>query len=165
MTFQFSNIAAGDARIKVPAIGLELRVCMEPSTTDNAMTIIETSNAPGFGPPLHRHAEAEIFHVLEGCYLFDVDGKRFEANVGDTVTVPGGIPHGFLNLADQPSRQLILIVPGLDATAFFTELGDVMRGGRPNAALQKAFAVKWGVDFLGPPIPLPDARPLPLIGN
>jgi hypothetical protein len=97
--------------------------------------------------------------------MFDVDGIRFEANVGDTVTVSGRIPHGFVNLADGRSRQLILIVPGLDATAFFTELGDVMRGGRPNAALQKAFAVKWGVDFLGPPIPRPYARPLPLIGN
>ncbi len=104
------------------------------------MTMIETCNAPGFGPPFHKHAETEIFHVLEGRYLFDVDGKRFVAHVGDTITVPGGIPHGFVNLDDRPSRQLVLIVPGLDAKAFFTELGDVMKMGRPDAALQKAFA-------------------------
>jgi hypothetical protein len=30
---------------------------------------MEQVNAPGFGPPLHRHNEAEIFRVLEGVYL------------------------------------------------------------------------------------------------
>lgn len=155
MTFQLSTTQADDSRIKIPAIGLELRVCMEPATSGNQLSVIETCNAPGFGPPFHKHAETEIFHVLEGRYLFEVDGKRFVANVGDTITVPGGIPHGFVNLDDRPSRQLVLIVPGLDAKAFFTELGDVMKMGRPDAALQSAFAAKWGVDFLGPPLRRP----------
>ncbi|MEJ0003697.1 MAG: cupin domain-containing protein [Pararobbsia sp.] len=152
MTFQLSTTTAADSRIKVPAIGLELRVCMAPSISGNAMSMIETCNAPGFGPPFHRHAETEIFHVLEGRYLFEVEGNRFVAHVGDTITVPGGLAHGFVNLDDQPARQLVTIVPGLDAAAFFTELGDLMKTGRPDAALQKAFAAKWGVDFLGPPL-------------
>ncbi len=152
MTFRLSTTTAEGSRIKIPAIGLELRVCMAPSTSGNEMTMIETCNAPGFGPPFHRHAETEIFHVLEGRYLFEVEGKRFVAHVGDTITVPGGIAHGFVNLDDRPSRQLVTIVPGLDAEAFFTELGDLMKTGRRDAALQQAFAAKWGVDFLGPPL-------------
>ena len=68
--------------LSVPAIGLELRVRVSPATTGGAVTVIETTNAPGFGPPLHRHREAEIFHVLAGRYLFEVDGDRFYADTG-----------------------------------------------------------------------------------
>lgn len=152
MTFHLSHTTVGADPICVPAIGLELRVCMEPATSGHAMTLVETCNTPGFGPPLHRHAETEVFYVLEGRYVFEVDGKRFEANVGDTVTVPGNVPHAFINVHERPGRQLVMILPGLDAKAFFTELGEVMKSGRPDAALQKAFASRWGVEFLGPPL-------------
>jgi hypothetical protein len=47
------------------------------------MTVMETVNTPGFGPPLPRHREAEVFRVMEGAYLYEVDGSRFQAQVGD----------------------------------------------------------------------------------
>jgi quercetin dioxygenase-like cupin family protein len=138
--------------VRIPAIGLDLRVRLPPAASDEAMTIIETTNAPGFGPPLHRHAETEIFRVLSGRYLFEVDGRRFHAETGDVVTVPGGAAHAFVNVTDAPAQQYILILPGLDATAFFTELGEVMRNGVPDKALLNDFGARWGVEFLGPPI-------------
>ncbi len=110
-----------EAPISIPAIGLDLFVRMPPAISDGTMTVIETINAPGFGPPRHRHAETEVFRVLEGCYLYEVDGKRFHANVGDLVSVSGGGEHGFVNIGDHPARQLIMILPGLDADRFFTE--------------------------------------------
>ncbi|HEY1864044.1 MAG TPA: cupin domain-containing protein, partial [Roseiarcus sp.] len=72
------------------------------------------------GPPRHRHPEAEIFRVLEGRYLYEMDGRRFYAEPGDVVRIPGGAEHGFVNVMDKPARQYILIVPALDAAAFFT---------------------------------------------
>lgn len=116
------------------------------------MTVIETVNAPGFGPPRHRHRETEIFRVLEGRYLYEVDGVRFLAEAGDLVSVPGGAAHGFVNVTDRPARQLVTIVPGLDAEAFFTELGVVMKNGVPDRQLLNAFGQRWGVEFLGPPL-------------
>lgn len=50
---------------------------------------------------------------------------------GDVVTVPGGAVHAFVNVTAKPARQFIQIVPGLDAAAFFTGLGEVMRDGVP----------------------------------
>jgi hypothetical protein len=47
--------------LKIPALGLELTVRLPPESSDRALTILETANAPGFGPPLHRHRETEIF--------------------------------------------------------------------------------------------------------
>jgi hypothetical protein len=43
---------------------------------------------------------------------------------GDTLSVPGGDAHAFVNLPDKPARQLIMILPAIDAARFFTDLGE-----------------------------------------
>lgn len=155
MSFAFLHASADTAPIEIPAIGLTLRVPVPPAMSGGTVTAIETINAPGYGPPLHRHRETEIFRVLEGRYLYECDGRRFEAVPGDVVTIPGGSAHGFVNIGDSPARQFILILPGLDAGAFFTGLAAVMREGVPDRARLAAFGEKWGVEFLGPPL-VPD---------
>jgi len=152
MAFEFLQSNGTEAPIAVPAIGLELLVRVPPAATGGALTVIETVNRPGFGPPLHRHRETEIFRVLEGRYLFEVDSRRFVAAAGDVVSVPGGSVHAFVNLTEQPARQYIVIVPGLDAVGFFTGLAVTMRDGRPDPARLAAFGAAWGVEFLGPPL-------------
>lgn len=152
MSISFLRSHGSQPPIKIPAIGLDLFVRMPPQTSDGEFTIIETINAPGFGPPRHRHPEAEIFRVLEGRYLYEVDGRRFLAEAGDVVSIPGGAAHGFVNITDAPARQYILIAPALDAEAFFTELAATMKGGLPDRAALNAFGEKWKVEFLGPPL-------------
>jgi len=152
MTFSAWHSHGGDAPISIPAIGLDLWVRLPVSASGGTLAVIETINAPGFGPPLHRHAETEVFRVLEGRYLYELDGRRFHAEAGDVVSVPGGAAHAFINVTDAPARQLVMILPGLDAAAFFTELGAVMQGGIPDRAALNRFGEKWGVTFLGPPL-------------
>ncbi|HEY0144696.1 MAG TPA: cupin domain-containing protein [Methylovirgula sp.] len=151
MSFGFWHSRQDEEPIKVPAIGLEVRVCLPHSASGGELAIIETQNEPGFGPPLHRHSETEVFRVLEGRYLFEVDGRRFHAEAGDVVSVPGRAIHTFVNVADTSSRQLVLFLPGLDAAAFFGELAIATKGGVNKAALD-AFGAKWGIEFLGPPL-------------
>lgn len=81
-----------------------------------------------------------------------MEGRRFYAEVGDVVSIPGGAEHGFVNVTDKPARQYILMAPALDAEAFFTELAATMRNGIPDQALLNAFGAKWRVEFLGPPL-------------
>jgi mannose-6-phosphate isomerase-like protein (cupin superfamily) len=123
-----------------------------PAASGGAFCFIETTNAPGFGPPRHRHPVAEIFRAIEGCYLYEAAGRRFYAEPGDVVSIPGGIVHGFVNVTDKPARQYILIAPALDAEAFFTELAAVMPEGVPNQDALNAFGAKWSVEFCGPPV-------------
>jgi quercetin dioxygenase-like cupin family protein len=154
MTFSFLHSTRNEPPISIPAIGLDLRVCVPPASAGGSLTAIETTNRPGFGPPLHRHRETEIFYVLEGRYLFEVDGKRFHAETGEVVTAPGGSAHAFVNITEKPARQYILIIPGLDAVAFFTGLSEIMRDGRPDPERLNAFGKTWNVEFLGPPLQL-----------
>lgn len=152
MAFSFLHSTHQETPILIPQIGLDLRVRVPPETTGGTLTAIETTNAPGFGPPLHRHRETELFYVLEGRYLFEVDGRRFTADRGDVVTAPGGSAHAFVNITDRPARQFIQIFPGLDAKAFFLALGEVMRDGKLDQDLLNAFGRAWHVEFLGPPL-------------
>ena len=85
-----------------------------------------------------------------------MDGRRFYAEAGDVVSIPGGAGHGFVNVTDKRARQYILIVPALDAAAFFTELAEAMRNGVPDKAALNRFGVKWRVEFLEPPLSLDD---------
>jgi hypothetical protein len=55
-------------------------------------------------------------------------------------------------VTDAPARQFILITPAIDAEAFFTELARTMKDGIPDRAELNAFGVKWGMEFLGPPL-------------
>jgi uncharacterized cupin superfamily protein len=102
---------------------------------------------------MHRHErETEIFHVLKGRYLFEVDGEQTVAAAGMTVVAHVGNTHRFVNVDDEPSQMLVLIMPGLDAAAFFAELGSVMKNGIPAHGTLQKFGDKWGVEFLGPPL-------------
>ncbi|MBN9019181.1 MAG: cupin domain-containing protein [Rhizobiales bacterium] len=152
MTITFLHSKGTELPIKIPAIGLDLFVRMPPAASGGAFCFIETINSPGFGPPRHRHPEAEIFRVIEGRYLYEADGRRFYAEAGDVVCIPGGVEHGFVNVTDAPARQYILMTPALDAATFFTELGGVMHNGLPDTDALNAFGIKWQVEFLGPPV-------------
>ncbi|MBR0648626.1 cupin domain-containing protein [Roseomonas terrae] len=152
MSIAFLHSKGTEAAIAIPAIGLDLQVRMPPEASGGAFSIIETLNAPGAGPPRHRHVEAEIFRVIEGRYLYEVDGRRFYADVGDVVSIPGGAAHGFVNVTNRPARQYILIAPALDAVGFFTGLAQIMRDGVPDTAALNAFSKAWKVEFLGPPV-------------
>jgi hypothetical protein len=138
-----------------PAIGLDLIVHMSPSVRRSVLHH-RNHQCAGEGPPRHKHTEAEIFRVLEGRYLYEKDGRRFYAESGDVVSIPGGAEHGFVNVTDKPARQYILIVPALDAASFFTELAGAMQNGVPDKAALNRFGAKWRVEFLGPPLTLAD---------
>ena len=153
MAFEFFQSNSGnESKLAISNLGLELTVRLPPQVSGGVMTVMETVNAPGFGPPLHRHRETEVFRVLEGRYLYEVDGQRFYASSGDLVSVPGGAAHTFTNVSDQPSRQLVLMLPAMDAVKFFSGLGELLAVGRPSMEELNAYGAPWGVDFLGPPI-------------
>ena len=107
--------------------------------------MINTINAPGFGPPVHRHREVEIFRVLTGRF-----SSRWTA--GDVVSVPGGAAHAFVNITKEPADQTVTIIPALDAARFFTEIGELMRNGLPPRDVLNAFGRLWHMEFLGPPL-------------
>jgi mannose-6-phosphate isomerase-like protein (cupin superfamily) len=52
---------------------------------------------PGGALRLHRHAQAEIYLILEGTGVVTIEGEEREVGPGITVYIPGGAVHGIEN--------------------------------------------------------------------
>lgn len=118
--------------------------------TGGRYSFIEDMTPPGGGTPLHvHHREDEGFYILEGDYLFEADGKRFEAHTGDFVFVPKHIPHRFRNIGSTIGTILLTVEPaGLEV--FFEEIAALT--GPPDPAELTPIFNKYGLELLGPPL-------------
>ncbi len=150
----------GESFIRIPSLGMSVR-SRTPLEARGAPAVVEALYASGGGPPLWRRAEAEIFQILTGRYLFEVNGERFIARRGDVVSVPGGAARACVNVTGTGARQQVVVHPGFDAAAFFGELAKVLEqaGQLPGAegmAVLDGFGERWGLEFLGAPLS-PDA--------
>lgn len=56
------------------------------------------TDEPGRGPKLHVHPYDEVFVIQEGRVRFFVGDEVIDAEVGETVLGPAGVPHKFVNL-------------------------------------------------------------------
>ncbi|MGB6118268.1 MAG: cupin domain-containing protein [Mesorhizobium sp.] len=63
------------------------------------VTVLTYGNdEPGTGPVLHVHPYDEVFVVTLGQARFFVGDQVIDAQAGDTVMGPAGVPHRFINL-------------------------------------------------------------------
>src|SRR5258708_5127675 len=100
-------------------------------------------------PPLHRHSrEDESFYILEGTYLFEVDGVQFTAGEGYYVFAPCGTIHAFQNAGATSGRLLIVVQPaGLEK--FLAELSAATSGMLvPDEAVMVPIFEKYGLELL-----------------
>lgn len=111
-------------------IGNLLRFHARSPDTGGAYCLVEVTTAPGAGAPPNRHpGDDESFYVLEGVFEFILDEETVTADAGTFLKVPLGKVHAYRNIADKPSRMLIINAPGKVHDAFFSEAGDPMPRG------------------------------------
>lgn len=117
--------------------------------TDRAFTLLEATEPPGFGPPMHIHREAaEAFYVLDGEYRIFIDERETICPTGSFVYIPAGAVHGF-RVGDIPSRKLNLYVPAA-MIGYFDELAAAVRDDNLDDAYLGAIAERYGMEVLGP---------------
>jgi mannose-6-phosphate isomerase-like protein (cupin superfamily) len=54
---------------------------------------------------LHRHANAEVYYVLEGLGLVTLAGVDHQVGAGSAVSIPADVEHGIRNVGDQQLRM------------------------------------------------------------
>ena len=145
----------GEARSGGPLdiLGDRVWIKLGGADTDGSYAIMENLTEPQAGPPLHRHRrEDESFYVLEGEYLFEVDGKQIAAGPGCSIFAPRGTAHTFQNVGSTTGRMLAMVQPaGLDL--FFSELAGATSGLRqPDLPGMRELFQKYGLELLGPPL-------------
>ena len=117
--------------------------------TNDAFTLLEADEPPGFGPPMHIHREAaEAFYVIAGEYVIFVRDQEFACPAGSFIYIPAGVPHGF-RVGPVPSRKLNLYTPAA-MIGYFDELSAALATGEPNPDALTQIADRYGMDVIGP---------------
>lgn len=99
----------------------EMRVKADSAETAGVVSVLEATEPPGFGPPIHIHDDAaEAFYVLDGEYVMSLDGEEHRCPAGSFIFIPMGVPHGF-RVGEMPSRKLNFYFPAA-MTGYFDDL-------------------------------------------
>lgn len=141
-------------------IGELLTFKVTTTETNGAFAVVELLAQPGGGPPLHTHPSAESFTILEGAFEFTAqqDGQLTTvlAEPGDTVFIPGGMPHAYKAVSDIPGKTMLVLTPGDEMERFFAEAGVLVApgasgpAGPPDIGALLAAGNKHGLEFLLP---------------
>ena len=131
-----------------------IRILAGASNTDRSFSVVESTEPPGSGAPLHvHHGEAEGFYILDGRVELTCGGQTVAAGAGDFVYTPKDVPHKFVVAGDRPARMLILFSrPGFEM--FFAEGGsplDRPPAGPPNPDAFRRLVEKYDMELLEMP--------------
>lgn len=151
----FHVVPADAGRTDAPLnVGGE-QTLVKVSATDSGgqLAFFHLTAPPMSGPVLHVHSrEDELFYVLEGELVFEVDGERFPVGPGGTVYLRAGAVHRYQNFTTRIARLLIVTTPGA-FSEFFVELSAATPvGGMPDLDLVGSLAQRYGMTVLGPPM-------------
>jgi quercetin dioxygenase-like cupin family protein len=117
--------------------------------TNDAFTLLEADEPPGFGPPMHTHRDAaEAFYVVAGEYIIFVRDEEHTCPAGSFIYIPAGVPHGF-RVGRQPSRKLNLYTPAA-MVGYFDELSAALAKGEADPDRLSQIADRYGMDVTGP---------------
>jgi mannose-6-phosphate isomerase-like protein (cupin superfamily) len=116
--------------------------------TSGAFTLLEASEPPDFGPPLHIHRDAaEAFYVLEGDYHIFIGEREHRCPAGSFIYIPSGIVHGF-RVGSSASRKLVLYAPAA-MIGYFDALAASQDAPLGEDELSR-IALDYGMEVVGP---------------
>ena len=117
-----------------------------PKAVCESAFAFETNSAPGQFVPVHVHpTQDEFILVQEGELDLKLDGVWSKARAGDLVRMPRGIPHGYFNKSDKPTRALFWVSPTRKLKDLFEALHDLT-----DVPRVVELSAQHEVDFLPP---------------
>jgi quercetin dioxygenase-like cupin family protein len=155
MSIRFNVVMARDGRTPAPLniVGEETLVKVSAEDSEGTLAFFHLMAPPMSGPPRHVHSrEDELFYVLQGELVFELDGKRHPVGAGDSVYLRRGVVHAYQNFTTADAQLLIATTPG-GFSNFFVELSAATpRGAIPAPDRLDAIGKKYGITMLGPPM-------------
>ena len=135
----------------VNVLGIPMFIRVHGRDTGGVISVVESHDAPGGGPPPHiHHREHETFQIVEGGYEFMVGDKKIIARPGTTLFAPRGVPHTYRYLGTKPGRLMCFITPS-GFEGFFEEIGSLAPPQQQEIPRVMEIAKKFGLEILPPP--------------
>ncbi len=112
---------------------IEIRYLLEGSDTGGALVVFEALIPPNARVPApHHHVTYdETVYELAGTCTFTVQGREVSLAPGQTLFIPRGAVHGFVNRGPEPVRFVATVTPGVLRSDFFREIGALVNAGGP----------------------------------
>ena len=104
--------------------------------TDELFQFREVARPSTYGPALHVHPhQEERFLVTRGSMGFVMGSQKVVCHAGESVAVPAGVPHTFLNAGDGEAEIIGEYRPGLPKASrrFFEVYFALARAGLTDA--------------------------------
>lgn len=120
--------------------------------TDGQLSVFEYTGLGKTGPMLHVHLhQDEIFTITEGEYRFVVGKDTHHLKAGQTIFLPRGIPHTWIQLSDR-GKMIYLLQPAGKMEEFFSYMNNLKE--RPSAEEMDRIHAEHGMKVVGPPLTL-----------
>lgn len=120
--------------------------------TDGMLSVFEYTGKQRVGPPLHLHFDQdEIFYVVEGEYLFQLDKEQSTLKAGDTIFLPRNISHTWVQLSDS-GKLIYLLQPAGKFEEFFQKFSIMTTRELPPMDEMQKFFMAHGMKIMGPPL-------------
>lgn len=133
-------------------LGTRYKTLLAASQTGGRLSIFESLDQPGFGPPRHVHkAEDETFYMLAGEVEFWLEGRTTQHGPGEVVFIEKGREHTFRIIGEMPARMVTVMTPG-GFDGFFAEMAKGQYRIPQDMAQIAAIGAKYNLEFTGPPL-------------
>jgi quercetin dioxygenase-like cupin family protein len=117
-----------------------------PKADCEATFAFETNSEAGQFVPVHVHpTQDEFILVQEGELHVKLDGVWSVAKAGDLVRMPRGVPHGYFNKSDKPTKALFWVSPAGQLRKLFEQLHNMT-----DVPAVVEVSARHDVDFLPP---------------
>ena len=154
-TTRYFVLPSSGGRTPMPlnVVGEETLMKVSSADSDGLMSFFHLVAPPMSGPPRHVHSrEDELFYVLEGEIVFELDGTRHTVRPGGTVYLRRGVAHAYQNFTSTTARLLIVTTPGA-CGGLFVELSAATPPGEfPDIDVLVQISERYGITVLGPPM-------------
>jgi quercetin 2,3-dioxygenase len=144
------KIVSADGGECAEAFGDRIRILVASTESEGRFCAVEAETPSFMGPPPHLHErDDETFFILAGRYEFTLGDARVQAEAGDVVFAPRGVPHTFRVVSAQAGRLLVFATPG-GFDEFFVECARLFESGDATPESIQLIAAAHGVQFLSP---------------
>ena len=137
-----------DAGEELNIVGSQIFHKVKSKDTDGVFSVIEIVTPREKGVALHVHErEDELVYLLAGEIEVTLGNQKMKAVPGVMALLPRGIPRGFRNIGNKPSRLLDTILPG-QFDNYFVELAALFAAGDPSEEQIDRLSRKYAIKYL-----------------
>jgi quercetin dioxygenase-like cupin family protein len=128
--------------------GVSIRVKATSEQTNGVFTLIEDTSG-SFTVPWHVHEDDEAYYVLDGQLRVRCGEETFEAEAGDFVFLPRGVPHEQMVLSESARKLMLLCPAGIEG--FFREMAEAFATDSLTPERRQEIAGRHRMEFVDDP--------------